>query len=104
MFSDTAEFHRWFAQRRQAHAYKVTRTPLDRLDGWSLEEGTGDLVHRTGRFFSVRGLDVRRSGRGVEAWQQPIIVQPEHGVLGILVRSSAASRTVCSRPRWSRAT
>ncbi len=62
------------------------QNPLDRLDGWSLEEGTGDLVHRTGRFFSVRGLDVRRSGRGVEAWQQPIIVQPEHGVLGILVK------------------
>ncbi|MFZ4156250.1 NDP-hexose 2,3-dehydratase family protein [Streptomyces pseudogriseolus] len=86
MFSDTAEFHRWFAQRRQAHAYQVTRTPLGRLDGWSFQEGTGDLVHRTGRFFSVRGLDVRRSGRGVDAWQQPIIVQPEHGVLGILVK------------------
>lgn len=86
MFSDTAEFHRWFAQRCQAHAYKVTKTPLDRLDGWSLEEGSGNLVHRSGRFFSVQGLDVSQSGRGVDRWQQPIIVQPEHGVLGILVK------------------
>lgn len=86
MFSDTSEFHRWFAQRCQANAYKVTRVPLDRLDGWSPQEGSGDLVHRSGRFFSVRGLDVTRSGRGTDSWQQPIIVQPEHGILGILVK------------------
>lgn len=86
MFSSTTEFHRWFEQVCEAQTYEVTRAPLDRLDGWSLEEGSGNLVHRSGRFFSVQGLDVTRSGRAVDAWQQPIIVQPEQGILGILVK------------------
>ncbi|MER7498405.1 NDP-hexose 2,3-dehydratase family protein [Streptomyces pharetrae] len=86
MFSGTTDFHRWFEQVCQVQACEVTRVPLDRLDGWSLGEGTGNLVHRSGRFFSVQGLDVTRSGRAVDAWQQPIIVQPEQGILGILVK------------------
>ncbi|QNS09172.1 NDP-hexose 2,3-dehydratase family protein [Streptomyces xanthii] len=86
MFSDISEFHRWFEQRCAANSYKVTETPLDRLDGWSFEEGSGNLVHRSGRFFSVRGLEVTDSGRAVDSWRQPIIVQPEHGILGILVK------------------
>jgi oxidase EvaA len=86
MFSDTATFHDWFATRCSVNAYKVTRVPLDALEGWSFQEGSGNLVHRSGRFFSVQGLDVTDSGRAVDAWQQPIIVQPEHGILGILVK------------------
>ncbi|MEU4584492.1 NDP-hexose 2,3-dehydratase family protein [Kitasatospora aureofaciens] len=86
MFSSTTAFHRWFEQVCAAQTYEVTRVPVDRLDGWSQEEGTGNLVHRSGRFFSVQGLAVTRSGRAVDAWQQPIIVQPEQGVLGILVK------------------
>ncbi|GHH29005.1 NDP-hexose 2,3-dehydratase family protein [Streptomyces rubradiris] len=86
MFSTTADFSSWFADRCRAHEYQVSRVPLDRLDGWRFERGTGNLVHRSGRFFSVEGLDVRDAGREVDAWQQPIIVQPEYGILGILVR------------------
>ncbi|MFF5448595.1 NDP-hexose 2,3-dehydratase family protein [Streptomyces sp. NPDC012888] len=86
MFSSTTEFHRWFGRVCEEQTYEVTQVPIDRMDGWSLEEGTGNLVHRSGRFFSVQGLDVTRSGRAVEAWQQPILVQPEQGILGILVK------------------
>ncbi|MBC2876182.1 NDP-hexose 2,3-dehydratase family protein [Streptomyces sp. TYQ1024] len=86
MSTDLAEFHRWFEERRAAHAYRVTRVPLTKLDGWSADPGTGDLVHRSGRFFGVHGLDVRVPGRAVEEWRQPVISQPEHGILGILVR------------------
>ncbi|WP_051717466.1 NDP-hexose 2,3-dehydratase family protein [Streptomyces sp. NRRL F-5727] len=86
MFSDLAAFHGWFADRCTANAYRVRRVPLEDLEGWSTEAGSGDLVHGSGRFFSVRGLDVTHSGREVDSWQQPIIVQPEHGILGILVK------------------
>ncbi|WP_171163342.1 NDP-hexose 2,3-dehydratase family protein [Streptomyces sp. I05A-00742] len=86
MFTDLAEFHRWFEKRRAAHAYRVTRVPLAALDGWSADPATGDLRHRSGQFFAVHGLDVRVPRRAVEHWQQPIISQPEHGLLGILVR------------------
>ncbi|MGW7361654.1 NDP-hexose 2,3-dehydratase family protein [Streptomyces sp. NPDC054802] len=89
MFSDIAEFRDWYAGRRRAHGYRVDRVPLDSLDGWRTDAESGNLVHRSGRFFSVEGLDVADSGREVDAWQQPIIVQPEQGVLGILVKEFA---------------
>ncbi|MFD3762268.1 NDP-hexose 2,3-dehydratase family protein [Streptomyces sp. NPDC058622] len=86
MFSDIAEFHAWYADRCRAQPYRTWRVALDDLDGWFTDPTNGNLVHRTGRFFSVEGLDVTRSGRAVEEWQQPIILQPERGVLGILVK------------------
>ncbi|GAA0398513.1 NDP-hexose 2,3-dehydratase family protein [Streptomyces luteireticuli] len=86
MFADLTEFHQWLAERRAAHEYRVVPTPLKRLDGWAVDPGTGDLHHRSGRFFSVHGLDVTGSRREVGQWQQPIISQPEHGILGILVK------------------
>lgn len=86
LFSEIADFHSWFAERCRAQKYQITRIPLDDLDGWRTDPVTGDLSHHSGRFFSVEGLDVTRSGRETDAWQQPIINQPEQGVLGILVR------------------
>ncbi|MFW5418962.1 NDP-hexose 2,3-dehydratase family protein [Nocardiopsis sp. CNT-189] len=86
MFTDLNEFHAWFAHRNREQRHRVTRIDLDRIEGWSADPVTGNLSHRTGRFFSVEGLDLTRSGRGAEAWQQPIMVQPERGVLGILVK------------------
>ena len=41
----------------------------------------------TGKFFSVLGLDVlHRSGLEELAWDQPVIEQPEIGILGILAK------------------
>ncbi|SDW13695.1 oxidase EvaA [Saccharopolyspora shandongensis] len=86
MFADTAEFHAWFQDRCRAQDYRAAKVPLDRLDGWHTDPDSGNIVHRTGKFFTIEGLDVSRSGREVEAWRQPIIVQAEQGVLGILVK------------------
>lgn len=60
--------------------------PLEDLDGWRADPDTGDIRHRSGRFFSVEGLDVRHPAGPVTAWTQPIINQPEAGILGILLK------------------
>ncbi|WP_395297525.1 NDP-hexose 2,3-dehydratase family protein [Kitasatospora hibisci] len=74
----------WLSERRRAGTFRVERIPFDRLEKWHTEAGTGDLVHETGRFFAIRGLEVREEdGR---AWSQPIICQPETGILGILAK------------------
>ncbi|MFJ8794186.1 NDP-hexose 2,3-dehydratase family protein [Streptomyces sp. NPDC102462] len=86
VFTDLADFHHWLAKRHEANEYRVIPAPLNRLDGWAADPVTGDLHHTSGRFFTVHGLDVTGSGREVGHWQQPIINQPEHGVLGILVK------------------
>ncbi len=80
-------FETWFAQQRCANRYMVRPIPFRELVGWRFEDGTGNLVHDSGRFFSIEGLHVRTSWNGHEAsWSQPIINQPEIGILGILVK------------------
>ncbi|GGT35519.1 NDP-hexose 2,3-dehydratase family protein [Streptomyces chromofuscus] len=87
----TEDFGDWLAERRRTHTFRVERIPFAELDGWSFQASTGNLVHRSGRFFTVEGLHVTEDGEpygdGPRAdWYQPIIKQPEVGVLGILVK------------------
>ncbi|MFH8571825.1 NDP-hexose 2,3-dehydratase family protein [Streptomyces sp. NPDC017993] len=79
------QFDDWFAGRRLAHPFRVTPIAFDDLEGWSTDPGTGNLVHHTGRFFSVEGLRVNVDD-GARLWHQPVIRQPEIGILGILVK------------------
>ncbi len=81
-----ADFHSWFNARARANSFRVDRIPFADLSGWEFEPDSGNLVHVSGRFFSVEGLRVRTDRPWVSEWTQPIIVQPEIGVLGILVK------------------
>lgn len=79
----TCDVPDWLAARRRACLARVRQIPFAELDGWSFTADTGDLRHRSGRFFSVEGLHVVRPNT---QWQQPIIMQPEIGILGILAK------------------
>ncbi|MEU0254342.1 NDP-hexose 2,3-dehydratase family protein [Streptomyces sp. NPDC006184] len=76
----------WLARERRDGGFAVSRIPFARLDQWSFHEETGNLVHRSGRFFTVEGLRVTGEDWPAGGFNQPIISQPEHGILGILVR------------------
>ncbi|MGC5015527.1 NDP-hexose 2,3-dehydratase family protein [Streptosporangium sp. DT93] len=78
----------WLRETAGHTFMSVTRLPLEELAGWHEDPETGDIGHRSGRFFTVEGLDVRRPGWAVPAWTQPIINQPEAGILGILLKRS----------------
>lgn len=82
----TDDFTRWLDERRRAHRFQVDRIPFAELDGWSFDDATGNLVHRSGRFFTVEGLHVTTDSGPHREWHQPIIKQPEVGILGILVK------------------
>lgn len=82
----TAEVAGWLAERARAHHFRVERIALSDLDGWFFAADTGNLHHHTGRFFSVEGIDVNHSNGVIRRWQQPIIRQPEVGILGILAK------------------
>jgi len=73
------DFTQWWDWRRDAHRFTVRPIPFAELDEWRFDPVTGDLGHRSGRFFTVCGA---RGGTRV----RPIIHQPEIGVLGILLR------------------
>ncbi|WP_245592621.1 NDP-hexose 2,3-dehydratase family protein [Actinomadura rifamycini] len=79
-------FHTWFDARARANRFQVDRIPFADLSGWGFEPGTGNLVHDSGRFFSIEGLRVRTDRAWAGRWTQPIIVQQEIGLLGILVK------------------
>ncbi len=80
----TAQVEAWLADQVRAHAFEVDRIPFADLAGWTFDEPAGDLVHHSGRFFSVRGLRARDPDGPVPTWYQPIIHQPEVGILGIV--------------------
>ncbi|MFE5157439.1 NDP-hexose 2,3-dehydratase family protein [Streptomyces sp. NPDC056697] len=81
-----ADFQRWFRERADADESRVEIIPFERMRGWAFAPDTHNLVHETGRFFSVEGIRVRMPGAPVEEWRQPILHQPEIGILGILVK------------------
>ncbi|CAM3406368.1 NDP-hexose 2,3-dehydratase family protein [Kibdelosporangium persicum] len=82
-----AEFHRWYAGcHDRMGGVGVVPIPFAAMSGWHFEPDTGNLVHDTGRFFTIEGLRVRTDRPWVSDWTQPIIVQPEIGILGILVK------------------
>jgi oxidase EvaA len=76
----------WLDAHREQWSYSVERVPLQELDGWYFAMDTGNLAHRSGRFFTIEGLRVNLSPARTTAWHQPIIVQREIGILGILVK------------------
>lgn len=77
---------RWLAEREESHRFQVTRIPFDEMDGWQFQADTGNITHRSGRFFAIEGLRVHTDFGPVSRWEQPIINQPEIGILGILVK------------------
>jgi dTDP-4-dehydro-6-deoxy-alpha-D-glucopyranose 2,3-dehydratase len=79
-----AEFDQWWAGRHQAGRFVVTRIPFAGLDTWRFDPATGNLGHESGRFFTIEGLRVETGGEAAR-WQ-PIINQPEIGLLGIVVK------------------
>jgi oxidase EvaA len=80
----TAEFHDWWADRYESGRFSVEQVPFSALTDWHFAPETGNLGHASGRFFSIEGMRVREGDAG--SWAQPIINQPEIGILGILVK------------------
>jgi len=74
----------WLAQQQQQQTQTVTQIPLVELDQWQMGGDPLRLAHRSGRFFTIEGLHVETDAGPTPVWDQPIIHQPEIGVLGII--------------------
>jgi len=82
-----SEVDRWIKERLRKANLRSEIAPLDAIEQWRINATTGDIAHATGRFFSIIGLAVRhRTKEGELSWDQPIIDQPEYGILGILAK------------------
>ncbi|MET9264980.1 NDP-hexose 2,3-dehydratase family protein [Amycolatopsis sp. NPDC004079] len=83
---DLEQLHGWLAARKRQEVFDVRRVAFDEMRKWSRASETGNYAHESGKFFSVEGLSVAVSGGPVKEWSQPILNQPEVGILGILVK------------------
>ncbi len=78
---------RWLKSRLLHPDLKVTTISLNDMNGWRVNPEKGDISHESGRFFSIIGVDVRQRSKDKEFfWDQPVIDQPEVGILGILAK------------------
>lgn len=83
--SSLTRFSEWWDGLHATSTFDVERIAFADLDQWSFDPH-GWIVHQSGKYFSVRGIDVRTNYGQRHAWSQPIIVQPEIGILGIVAQ------------------
>lgn len=82
-----SQVDRWIKERLRKANIRSELAPINAIDQWQVDAETGNIAHVSGRFFSIIGLAVRhRTAQGELAWDQPIIDQPEYGILGILAK------------------
>jgi oxidase EvaA len=85
-FLPTADVAGWLRDQRQQQQCSVRRIPLRELRGWRVDDATGDIQHVSGKFFRVRGLRAHSDFPELTTFVQPVIDQPEIGVLGIIAK------------------
>ena len=73
-------------QARRAHSGMIrNRIPFTDSREWYSDSAS--IRHKTGGFFSIVGVRVQAEHSALNDWEQPIIDQPEIGILGFIVRS-----------------
>lgn len=75
----------WFDAKDRSR-FEVRRAPLTALSQWHYAPNFMRLMHRSGRFFAIEGLRAQTGFGPVASWDQPIINQPEVGILGLLAK------------------
>ena len=85
-FMRTESVGEWMQDQAKNTNFDVQRISFSQLVNWSPNPKTGDIEHVSGKFFTIFGINVRTNGGYVPEWEQPIINQPEVGLLGILTK------------------
>lgn len=80
------EIQGWLENIKTKTDTKVKLIPLDKMRLWNIDEHSGNIIHDSGRFFSIEGIRVETNWGNISSWEQPIINQAEIGILGILTK------------------
>lgn len=87
VLSEFDEVKNWLSNATSIYDLKVEQCSLTQCKDWSFDKSRGIIVHSTGGFFSVRGIEViKKIKTDTFIWQQPIIDQSEVGILGLVTR------------------
>lgn len=80
------DFLAWMKAKNEQVHVKINQIPFSEMRLWHFDGNTGNLVHQSGKFFSIEGIRVKTNWGKVSEWEQPIINQPEVGFLGIITK------------------
>lgn len=83
-FISTADTLKWIERQREAIYSKVYRIPIQELNGWRFSDDR--IRHESGKFFSIDGIHVATNYGLKPEWDQPIVNQPEIGLLGFITK------------------
>ncbi len=75
------KFIQWFNLQKKKQQISCKIKYLKDLKYWLINDNL--IHHSSGKFFKIVGIDVKSNTRG-KNWDQPIIVQKESGILGII--------------------
>jgi oxidase EvaA len=76
----------WLEHHRKKIHVHIEQILFSDLRKWYFDKNTGNLHHESRRFFSIEGAYIKTNYGFVSEWSQPIINQPEIGILGIITR------------------
>jgi dTDP-4-dehydro-6-deoxy-alpha-D-glucopyranose 2,3-dehydratase len=76
----------WLSSFNSKSAIRVESITFSASKEWVFTPKQAALEHRTGGFFSVMGLHYQSRFHNNHVFQQPIIYQPEIGILGFLAK------------------
>jgi len=85
-FIKTEEFINWLDIRKQAVNVNIEKIKFSELVNWGFDATSTDLIHDSGKFFSIEGIKVTTNWGQNMQWSQPIINQDEIGFLGIITK------------------
>ena len=80
------EIQLWFDDQQKSSNYAVSEIPFELMDQWYFDSVDTNLRHQGGNFYSIQGIRVVTNYGETQKWEQPIINQPEIGILGILTK------------------
>lgn len=86
IFQSLKEFNKWFERKKVTGKFQVDQIPFSQLDQWEFTPNNERIKHASGKFYSIEGIRVDTDFGGIRSWDQPIINQPEIGILGILTK------------------
>lgn len=76
----------WIEQIRNNTLVDIQKIPFSAMKTWYFDKENGSLNHITGSFFKIEGIHINTNWGLKNEWEQPIINQPEIGILGILAK------------------
>ncbi len=89
---DPAELVAWLEARRREVRFSAELIPLREVANWQ-QDDNGNICHASGQFFRIEGVRIRSAPgvREIPGWDQPIVTQPEGGVLALLCRETSVN-------------